>query len=378
MSIFNRKKPQLESKSYYQPLGKASWSDRNYEIFARNAYTKNVIAYRCISLIAKSASTIPLLVYNKKLNSLMPNHLLSKLLNAPNPTQTMSQFFETLYSYKLIAGNCYIQGVFLNDEPKELFLLRPDRITILTDNSTLPIAYRYKVNNHEKTFYVDSITGKSEVLHIKNFSPLDDYYGLSPVESASYSIDQHNEASKWNQAMLQNGARPSGALVVKADKDNSSFLTNEQFDRLKRQINDEFSGGQNAGRPLLLEGGLEWKEMSLTPTDMDFLNTKYSCARDIALAFGVPSQLLGLPGDNTYNNMGEARLSLWEETILPLIDGVVEVLNHWLAPMFGEDIAIYYDKDKISAMSSRQEVYWNKIANADFLSGEEKKKLLDL
>lgn len=373
-----------EVKSYYQPLGKAVWSDRNYEMFAKEGYIKNVIGYKCVSMLARSASSVQLMVYNKKTNQRIENHPIETLLNNPNPNQSRYEFFEALYSYKLIAGNTYIQAILLNENnfknPKELFILRPDRMTIIVDNySSIPYAYKYKVNSNEKMFYVNKITGQSEILHIKNFNPINDWYGLSPIESASYSIDQHNESSKWNQSMLQNGARPSGALIVKGNGDDSAFLTDEQFTRLKNQLNEEFSGSDNAGKPLLLEGGLEWKEMSLSPADMDFLDMKHSCARDIALAFGIPSQLLGIPGDNTYSNLTEARLSMWEETIIPMIDNIVNSLNKWLVPMFDDDnIALYYDKDKITALSTRQESFWNKIANAEFLTNEEKKKLLDL
>ncbi len=374
-----------ETKSYYQPLGKAIWSDRNFEVFAREGYIRNVITYKCVSMLARSASSVPIMVYDKTTNKRIEDHPIEKLLQNPNPTQSRSEFFESLYSYKLISGNSYIQAILLDKinfkNPKELFILRPDRITLIaSDISNIPMAYKYKVNSHETTFYVDTLTGKSEILHLKSFNPVNDWYGLSPIEAAGYSIDQHNEASKWNKSMLQNGARPIGALVVKSNNDDSAFLTDEQFSRLKTQLNEEFSGYENAGKPLLLEGGLEWKEMSLTPMDMDFLNTKYSCARDIALAFGVPSQLLGIPGDNTYSNLTEARLSMWEETIIPMIDNVINSLNKWLVPMFDDfnNIGLYYEKDKITALSSRQESYWNKIANATFLKDNEKKELLDL
>lgn len=372
-----------EIKSYYQPLGKAVWSDRNYEMFAREGYIKNVVGYKCVSMLARSASSVKLMIYDKKTNKKIENHPLELLLNNPNPTQNGYEFFESLYSYKLLSGNTYIQAILLDKNifknPKELFILRPDRMTIIIDNnSSIPYAYKYKVNNNEKIFYVDKITGNAEILHIKNFNPINDWYGLSPIEAASYSIDQHNEASKWNQSMLQNGARPSGALIVKGNGDDSAFLTDEQFTRLKKQLNEEFAGTENAGKPLLLEGGLEWMEMSLSPSEMNFLEMKNSCARDIALAFGVPSQLLGIPGDNTYSNLMEARLSMWEETIIPMIDNVVDALNKWLVPMFDDNIALYYDKDKITALYSRQESYWNKIANANFLNDNEKKKLLDL
>ncbi len=83
-------------------------------------------------------------------------------------------------------------------------------------------------------------------------------------------------------------------------------LTGEQFERLQARAGAGFQGANNAGRPLLLEGGLDWKPLSLSPKDMDFIEAKNASAREIALAFGVPPMLLGIPGDNTYANYQEA------------------------------------------------------------------------
>lgn len=131
----------------------------------------------------------------------------------------------------------------------------------------------------------------------------------------------HQQSSYWNHLLLQNGARPSGALIV---KDSNGYLSDEQFERLQTQLSEKFSGNSNAGKPLLLEGGLGWQEMSINPKDMDFIESKNSAAREIALAFGVPPQLLGINGDNTYSNMQEARLALWEETLIPLLDKIAD------------------------------------------------------
>ena len=221
---------------------------------------------------------------------------------------------------------------------------------------------------------IDPITGYSQIIHLKSFHPLDDHYGLSPIEAAAYSIDQHNQASIWNQALLQNGARPSGALIVKSSSDNySGNLSQEQFDRLKEQVDTTFSGSANAGRPLLLEGGLEWKEMSMSPRDMDFLATKNNAARDIALSFGVPPQLLGIPGDNTYSNLQEARIALWEETILPLLDHLCDALNSWLVPSFSEQLHLSYHKDEINVLSAKREATWQRISHCSFMTINEKR-----
>jgi HK97 family phage portal protein len=187
-----------------------------------------------------------------------------------------------------------------------------------------------------------------------------------------------NQSSVWNQALLQNGARPSGALVIKPSEGAVNYLTKEQFTRLQDQLNEKFMGGINAGRPLLLEGGLEWQEMSYSPKDMDFIEAKNSAARDIALAFGVPPQLLGIKGDNTYSNMQEARFAFWEETIVPLVDRTVDALNNWLIQYFGNKFKLAYDTSNISALSSKQEKLWQRIQNAEFMTTNEKRAAVGL
>ncbi len=195
------------------------------------------------------------------------------------------------------------------------------------------------------------------------------------MRAASYSIDQHNQAGAWNQALLQNGARPSGAIIV---NNAQGYLNDQQFRNLKNMVDEVYTGAQNAGRPMLLEGGLEWKEMSLSPKDMDFVECKNSAARDIALALGVPPQLLGIPGDNTYSNLQEARLAMWEQTILPAVESVIEHLGNWLCPMYEKSLKLSYDINNISALSAKRDEVWNRVEKCNFLTINEKRKAVGL
>src|SRR5690606_11355073 len=136
----------------------------------------------------------------------------------PSPIQGMGEFFSGLYHYQLISGNAYIQAVGPKESaPRELHLLRPDRVQVIAGKGTLPMAYRYTVGQHHVDFPVERISGRCRILHLKRFHPLSDWYGLSPIEAAASSIDQHNQSGAWNQALMQNGARPSGALVVRSE-----------------------------------------------------------------------------------------------------------------------------------------------------------------
>ncbi len=363
-------------RSYMVMPGQPVWSQRDYYQFANEAYAKNVIAYRSMQMIASSAASVPFILYYMEKSGVkreIENHPLLRLLSRPNPMQSGNEFLQALFNFKMISGNAYVQSVSAKDSPpSELYLLRPDRVQIIAGRNAIPAAYRYNVDDKTIDFPVDRISGRSRILHLKNFHPTNDWYGLSPIEAAAYSIDQHNQSSQWNQSLMQNGARPSGALVVRGDQ-GAGVLSEDQYNRMKLQIDEQFSGPANAGRPLLLEGGLEWKEMSLSPKDMDFIQSKNSSARDIALAFGVPPQLLGIPGDNTYSNFQEARAALWEQTILPLAESTVDSLNHWLLPMFGESLKLCINVDNILPLATRNQIIWDRIERASFLTDNEKR-----
>ena len=269
------------------------------------AYRENVIVYRCINLIAQSVGHVPWKVLKSRTGEVISDHPVHYLLKRPNPEKAGADFFSELIASKLLFGNSYILST-LDSYPKEIYLLPALATELVIEHNNL-VAYRYKSSKDDRIYKIDHIAKMSRVLHLKNYHPLDQHYGLSCLEAASLPIDLHQQSSYWNHSLLQNGARPSGALIV---KDSNGYLSDEQFERLQAQLSEKFSGNSNAGKPLLLEGGLGWQEMSINPKDMDFIESKNSAAREIALAFGVPPQLLGINGDNTYSNMQEARLAL--------------------------------------------------------------------
>lgn len=368
------------SQTYLYDLTQAAWSDRNYQRFAEEGYRRNVIANRCVSLIARSAASVDWLLYeNHQRDSLIKAHPLLRLLHKPNPRFGGAEFFEAVYSHKLIAGNTYILAVRDGSgQVVELHLLRPDRVEIAPGSNGMAAGYFYKIDDDKYYYPVDNVSGQCDVLHLRNFNPMDDWYGMSPVEAASYSIDLHNQSSEWNQSLLQNGARPSGALVIKNADSKSQLVDSTKMKKLRRDLEKQFVGVNNTGRPLLLEGGLDWLEMSINPKDMDFVEAKNSAARDIALAFGVPPQLLGIKGDNTYNNMQEARLAFWEETVLPLVDKTVDAVNNWIVEEYPGGLELSYNTGEIGALALKKEKLWDRVNRASFLTDEEKRTLLGL
>ena len=206
------------------------------------------------------------------------------------------------------------------------------------------------------------------------FSPQDT---VSPLQAAAQAVDLHNEGGRWAKALLENSARPSGALIYKGAS-GSEHLTEDQFERLKAELVSGHAGARHAGRPLVLEGGLDWKSMSLSPTDMDFIQARREAAREIALAFGVPPMLLGLPGDNTYANYREANQAFWRQTIIPLVRKTSDGLQSWLRPWFDDALIISPDLEKVPALSEDRNTLWQRLTAADFLSAAEKRALAGL
>jgi HK97 family phage portal protein len=346
-----------------QNVGRPQWTPRNYASLAREGFAGNAIGYRCVRMVAEAASSVPLLVYDGGKD--VSTHPLLQLLARPNPQQSGRELMENIIGFLLVAGNSYLEASSLDGTPRELVALRPDRIKVVAGGNGWPEAYEYSVNGASTRLSADT------VLHIKLFNPLDDYYGMAPLEAAQRSVDTHNAASAWNKAMLDNAARPSGALVFAA---NDGPMTAGAFDQLQAQLDANYQGAKNAGRPLLLEGGFEWKEMGLSPKDMDFIEAKNAAAREVALAFGVPPMLLGIPGDNTFANYAEANRVFWRQSVVPLLGRVTEGLTNWLGPQFGDSVKLGYDLDQVEALSADRDALWTRVDKASFLTPAEKRE----
>jgi HK97 family phage portal protein len=352
-----------------QAGGRARWTPRDYAGLAREGYVSNAIVYRAVKLVAENVGASVLLV--EEGGETRDRHPLTDLIARPNPREDGARLIETIATHLLLAGNAYLEAVSIDGRLRELHALRPDRMRLVPGADGWPEAYEYTVAG--RTVRFEQAATLPPILHLSLLHPLDDHYGLAPLEAAAVAVDTHNAAARWNKALLDNAARPSGALVYTgADR---LGLSADQFERVKRELDDLYQGAGNAGRPLVLEGGLDWKAMSLSPKDMDFMEAKHTAAREIALAFGVPPQLLGIPGDNTYSNYQEANRVFFRATVLPFANRIGCALSAWLAPAFG-NVRLIVDADQVDALSSDRAALWSRIADAPFLTLNEKRAVV--
>ncbi|NCP19352.1 MAG: phage portal protein [Erythrobacter sp.] len=336
----------------------------DYATSLQAGFASNPVAQRAVRIVAEGVGAAPV--------STDADELLA-LITAPSAGQSL---VETIAAHLLLHGNAFVQ--VLKDgsgRPVELFALRPERVTIRPGPIGWPEGFAYHLGAQTHVIPLEDEDGWPELIHLKCLNPGDDHYGAGALSAAAQAIAIHNAASQWNNALLENAARPSGALVY-APGDGQG-LTADQFERLKAELASAFQGQGNAGRPMLLEGGLSWQSMALSPADMDFATLKAAAARDIALAFGVPPMLLGLPGDNTYSNYREANRALWRLTLLPLADKIFGGIAQGLSPWFA-DTRIAVDLDRVPALSEDRERLWKQVSEADFLTDAERRAMLGL
>ncbi|MGD9862306.1 MAG: phage portal protein [Pseudodonghicola sp.] len=362
----------------WQTAGRVAWSPRDAVSLTRSGFMANPVAYRAVKMIAEAAAALPLVLQDRSRR--FETHPLLALVSRPNPAQGRAELLEALYAQLLLSGNAYVEAVSAGEPgapalPLELHVLRSDRMRVVPGADGWPAGYEYAVGARKHRF--DGAGPMSPICHVRNFHPQDDHYGFSPLQAAAMAVDVHNSASRWSKSLLDNAARPSGALVWRGG-DGQGVMAEDQFRRLSEEIEANYRGARNAGRPMVLEGGLDWKPMGFSPSDMEFQQTKEAAAREIALAFGVPPMLLGIPGDATYANYQEANRAFYRLSVLPLASRVVAALSDWLAGFGGEAVELKPDLDQVPALAAEREAQWSRVAKAEFLSEAEKRVLLGL
>lgn len=379
MKWFGTKAAQGAAQADARPVLARAWGSgavalgewpASYEAQLRAGVMGNAVAQRAMRLVSEGAGACAIKMRG------VDDAAVATVAALVGRASAGQGLVETLACHLLLHGNAYVQVIAGADGmPAELFALRPERVSVEADARGWPAAYLYRVGESVTRLSPQDGAGRTGVLHIKALHPLDDHYGLGCTGAAAGAVAIHNAASVWNKALLDNAARPSGAMVY--DPGDGSVLSPEQFERVKREMEAAFAGAANAGRPMLLEGGLSWRAMSLTPAEMDFVGLKSAAAREIALAFGVPPMLMGLPGDNAYANYREANKALWRQTILPLVTKICGALAQGLDDWW-PGLVIAPDLDAVPALSDERAALWERVAAADFLSADEKKALLGL
>lgn len=351
------------------------WSNIDYGTLVTEGFA-NAVVFACISEIMRAAGGVPWQLKQRassrggKPQEVSDDHDAWKILRRPNPLQAGSTFREGMVGFYYLSGNDFLLRVSTTsrqrERPQELYLLLPDktRFTPVYDAQHQLIAYQYTEHTPTgqplakrlyalRTFpskggvVIDNTTREPDghLLHVKHFTPTDDWYAFSPVLAAAHSIDNLNAALAWNTALLQQYCRPPVVLT--------SEHTIGDKQALREQINEIYGGPAGSGRPLLLDGGLKAEKLGLSPAEMDWLKGKEDAGLDICRALNVAPELVGYAGSKTFSNYETARKALYTEVVFPVLGLLASELTEWLLPLYDERLYLDIDRDAVDAI--RQE-----------------------
>ena len=347
------------------------WTKKDISRLTKAGYQNCSTVYACVTERAGGAAGVPWELFRRPAakgakRDKVEEHPLLDRMRRPNPREGGSAFIESAMAFRLIAGNSYLSRVGPEKGPPlELYVLRPDRMSIVPGNRMQPIAgYRETVNGViRKPDYEPE-----QILHLKMFHPLDDWYGLSPIEVAAKEIDISSMGREWNMKLLQNDCRPPGGIVVEGTLDD------EQRKHIEEKFAQKLQGYKNAGRPPVLEGGVRWEPWAITPKDMDWLNSDKMNARKICSVYNIAPEIIGDSENKTYSNYKEARKALYLEAIMPDLDFLRDELNNWLIPAYDDDrLFLDYDKDSIEAIKEEQNAVYDRQEKAYWRTINEKR-----
>lgn len=315
-------------------------------------YKSLVWVYRCVSAYSSAISSVPWKVFNAKgtEESHVPGHPLERLLNTPNSFFGRREFFDTWTAHLFLSGRAYWEKVSVGKDVRELWNIRPDYMKPIPNQNTFISNYEFRPPSAIKAIPF----AVQDIVEFKFIDPLDAYGCLSPLAAASRAMATENSAIGWNRSMLDNSGIPGGIYKIPV-----TSTTKAQRDELKAAIKEAY-GGKNKFETMILWGGMDWTRMGFSPTDMQFLEQRRLNKYEICSVFGVPPQMVGAQEDPTYSNYAVARLSFWEDSVIPLLAWIESKVNAQITPSFGPNLIARYDLTRVPAM---REAFTQQINN---------------
>ncbi|HYH68456.1 MAG TPA: phage portal protein [Urbifossiella sp.] len=273
------------------------------------------------------------------LKTLPHTHPLARLLDRPNPWLTPWELWYLTVVYLELTGNCfwYVAPQSVGDTrlgtPGEIWLIPTPWVTVLPDAREFVKGYRVAAPGAAAETF-----GPDEVIHLKYPNPLDPHLGLSPLQANALAVDANTELLRARVQTFQNGPRPG--VVLRTEQ----TLTDQTVTRLEDKIQAKFAGRDNWHRPLILEQGLAASPWTLTPAEMDFLNSSRMTRDEILAVFRVPPPITGI-----VENMGlgadiwfGARVMFCEGAVQPKLDLIGQCLTRDLGRRYGPDVAMSF------------------------------------
>jgi len=325
--------------------GKPVFSDWSTEQATREGLKASVWVYRCVSILARAVASAPLRLVDPETREVNEQSALNELLKMPNDFWTGQNLLERVMYDLLLGGNAIISknrgGLPAPAPVLELWLLPPDRVKPIKSRENFIAGYEFKTRQGDKRFLP-----AEDIIHLWFVDPSNPWWGLSPLQAAGKTVDTEVEAQTWNKVSLKNRAVADGMITF------GRRLSRKQYVEARLRIREQHMGSQNARVPWVMGEDARWTPMQMSPVEMDFLGGRKMNREEICATFGVPPVSAGDLERATYANYETARLVLWRDTIVPILDMLDDALTMGLVPDFGEQPDVLrFDLSKIEILN---------------------------
>ena len=272
--------------------------------------------YSCVRILSEAVASLPLHVFRYTeggSKEKCTDHPLYKLLHdEPNPEMTSFVFRETLMTHLLLWGNAYAQ-IIRNGKGEviALYPLMPDRMTVDRDSSG-QLVYEYTISSDDAPTVKGSAVKlrPSDVLHIPGLG-FDGLVGYSPIAMAKNSIGMAIACEEYGAKFFANGAAPSGVL------EHPGALKDPA--RVRESWNATFGGSSNSNRVAVLEEGMKYTPISISPEQAQFLETRKFQINEIARIFRIPPHMVGDLEKSSFSNIEQQSLEFVKYTLDPWV-----------------------------------------------------------
>lgn len=339
-SIFRGKRAQVAPPAHLAAVAAhntafhgVAWPNLSDAAAQAGAYAGSSWVYVAVNRIAEAGALVPLHVYRLDGEQRVEVvwHPLERLLDNPNPFTSRFELFEQTLGMLELTGNAYWFLVGdANGVPAQIWPLRSDRVSVVPDESAYVKGYVYEIDG--KRLPMDA----SEVVHFKRWHPSNDYYGLSALEAARVAITTDKAMAEWNRNTFgANNGVPAGIVSIK------EFVNDTDFERIKREWRQSYGGPQRR-TAFLRGGGVEWHNIGLSHTDLDFLQGRRANREEILNILGIP---MGVLSENaTEANAKVAERLFIERTLWPKLVRLAQKITQELLPFWsGTHVAEFED-----------------------------------
>jgi len=326
-----------------------SFMDITFPTLVREGYKKNSAVFSCVQALAFGFSEPRLRVYTD--GSPDDAHPLVRLLRHPNPDMGMKSLLQYTMTYVAIGGNCYWLKVY--NRRNEVVELWP-----LHDGQMTPVPGGTRMIKHYELLDVDGVKvddiPRERVIHFRwAVDPLQPWRGMSPLVAVAREADLDSEMTDYTFALLKNNAVPPLALIAP----EHVILQDYQIRRMKQEWAEQY-GGENRGKPAILEGGVDIKQLSFDINRLAAEAMRNIPESRICAAFKVPPTVallyVGLQ-HMTYDNVQGMLRYFTEQTLIPMWDRFDDIITHDLSTDFDmEDSEVQFDIRGVVALQRKR------------------------